>query len=53
LSTLFEAGKTCDPRTMISAEVVLPLIGLAILSLVPVVYKKLRRAPPREGRIDD
>jgi hypothetical protein len=27
---------------MVSAQVVLPLIGLAVLALVPVVYKKLR-----------
>jgi len=38
----FEAGETCDPQAMISAEVLLPLIGLAILSLVPVIYQKLR-----------
>ena len=36
------AGASCDPRTMISAELLLPLIGLALLALVPVVYQKLR-----------
>jgi uncharacterized membrane protein YdjX (TVP38/TMEM64 family) len=53
VSSLFETGETCNPRAMISAEVVLPLIGLAVLSLVPDIYKKLRRAPPREGKIDE
>ena len=42
LNVLFEAGETCDPRAMINVETVLPLVGLALLALVPVIYKKLR-----------
>lgn len=49
LHVVFEAGETCDPRAMISARVVLPLIGLAVLALVPVVYKKLRGSRLRQG----
>lgn len=43
LNVLFAAGETCDPRAMVSAETVLPLVGLALLALVPVVYKRWRR----------
>lgn len=50
LSALFESGDTCDPRSMVSATVVLPLIGLAVLSLVPMIYRKLRRGRPRGGK---
>lgn len=45
LAALFESGETCDPRVLMSPEVVLPLIGLAVLALVPVFYKKLRGDP--------
>jgi hypothetical protein len=33
-----------------SASVVLPLVGLAALALVPVLYKKLRGTPPDKGQ---
>lgn len=45
LGALFESGEPCDPRVLTSARVVLPLVGLALLSLVPVIYKKLRGNP--------
>lgn len=41
-NTRLAAGATCDPSTMISAELLLPLIGLALLALLPVFYQKLR-----------
>lgn len=50
LNALFEAGKPCDPRMLMSAEVALPLLGLAVLALVPVLYKKLRSHPTREHK---
>lgn len=40
LNALFAAGETCDPRAMVSAETVLPLVGLALLAFVPVGYKR-------------
>lgn len=45
LGALVAGGGSCDPRVLMSAKVVLPLVGLAVLALVPVFYKKLRRNP--------
>jgi uncharacterized membrane protein YdjX (TVP38/TMEM64 family) len=50
LNALFESGDTCDPRAMVSLEIVLPLIGLAVLALVPVIYQRLRGAQSRDGK---
>ena len=50
LNTLFESDATCDPRAMVSAELLLPLLGLAVLSLLPIVYKKLRGVSPRNDQ---
>lgn len=46
LNALLEFDETCDPRAMVSAEVLLPLLGLAALSLLPIIYKKLRGESP-------
>lgn len=50
LGALFEAGKPCDPRLLMNHKIVLPLIGLAGLALVPLLYKKLRQGAARERR---
>ncbi len=42
---LIEQGRTPDLHIIFQPRVLLPLIALAILALVPVAYKKLRRAP--------
>jgi uncharacterized membrane protein YdjX (TVP38/TMEM64 family) len=43
LGTLIEAGEMPDPRVMSQPEIALPLIGLAVLALIPVFYKKYKR----------
>jgi uncharacterized membrane protein YdjX (TVP38/TMEM64 family) len=50
LGALFESEQSCDPRVLLSARVVLPLVGLALLALVPVFYKKLRGNPPEKDK---
>jgi uncharacterized membrane protein YdjX (TVP38/TMEM64 family) len=40
---LFDAGETPDLRIVLQGRVLLPLIALAVLALVPVLYKKLKR----------
>jgi uncharacterized membrane protein YdjX (TVP38/TMEM64 family) len=40
---LFDAGETPDLRIVLQPRVLLPLVALAVLALVPVVYKKLKR----------
>jgi uncharacterized membrane protein YdjX (TVP38/TMEM64 family) len=43
LGTVFDAGGTPDLRLILSWPVLGPLAGLAVMSLIPVVYKRLRR----------
>lgn len=47
VGAIIEAGQTPDLRVIFQPRVLLPLVALAILALVPVVYKKLRREPAR------
>jgi uncharacterized membrane protein YdjX (TVP38/TMEM64 family) len=42
LGAIFDAGETPDLGMVFEPEILLPLIGLAILSLLPVLYKKWR-----------
>ena len=41
LDTLFRSGKTPDLGIILKPEVLLPILGLALLSLIPVAYKKI------------
>jgi uncharacterized membrane protein YdjX (TVP38/TMEM64 family) len=43
LGALFEAGKTPDLGIIVNPEILFPIIGLALLSLIPVIYKKLKK----------
>ncbi len=45
LGTVLAAGRTPDPGILFTPKVLLPVLGLAILALVPVVYKRWRRGP--------
>ena len=50
VSALIEAGQPPDPYTIFRPNILLPLIGLAVLALLPVAYKRLsgrRREPAR------
>lgn len=42
LGHLLESGQQPDLSIIFSPEVLLPLLGLALLSLVPIAYKKLK-----------
>lgn len=42
LGSVFEAGGDFSPASVLTPEVVTALVGLSILSLVPVVYKKIK-----------
>jgi len=49
VSALIASGQHPDPYTIFRANILLPLIGLAVLALLPVVYKRWqgrRRATP-------
>ncbi len=43
IGTLLESGGTPDFGIVFKAEILLPLVGLAILSMLPVVYKRYQR----------
>ena len=47
LGTVFEAGRTPDLDMLARPELLLPLLGLALLALVPVLYRRFGRAQPR------
>ena len=42
LGSVFEAGGNFTPASILTPEVVTALVGLSVLSLVPVIYKKLQ-----------
>jgi uncharacterized membrane protein YdjX (TVP38/TMEM64 family) len=41
LGSLFEAGGEFSPKDILTPQIFMALIGLAVLALIPVVYKKL------------
>ncbi|MEK9660732.1 MAG: TVP38/TMEM64 family protein [Alphaproteobacteria bacterium] len=47
LGVVFDAGETPDLGIIFSAEILLPILGLALLALLPVAYKRFqeRRKP--------
>lgn len=49
LGAVFEAGRTPDIGIIFDPEILGPIVGLAVLAMLPVVYKKLRARwmPPR------
>jgi uncharacterized membrane protein YdjX (TVP38/TMEM64 family) len=44
LGAVFDAGRTPDLGLVKEPQVILPLLALAVLALVPVLYRRLRRA---------
>jgi uncharacterized membrane protein YdjX (TVP38/TMEM64 family) len=46
LGGIVAAGDACSVDQLLKPQVLLPLLGLALLALVPVAYKRLRRSGP-------
>jgi uncharacterized membrane protein YdjX (TVP38/TMEM64 family) len=44
LGSVLDAGETPDLGIIFEPEILAPIIGLAVLSVIPVVYKRLKRA---------
>lgn len=42
IGALIEAGQDVNLQSVLTLEIVLPLVGLALLALAPIVYKKVR-----------
>ncbi len=49
LGAILESGGTPDGAAILQPRVIIPIAGLAVLALVPVIAKRLRRRPP-QGR---
>lgn len=47
LGAVFDAGQTPDLKIIFKPEIILPIVGLAVLAILPVLHKKLRRGPHR------
>jgi uncharacterized membrane protein YdjX (TVP38/TMEM64 family) len=43
VGSIVDAGEACSASQVLRPEVLIPLLGLALLALAPVVYKYLRR----------
>jgi LPXTG-motif cell wall-anchored protein len=43
LGSLFEAGGEFSAKGILTPQILMALIGLAVLALIPVVYKKRKR----------
>lgn len=48
LGTILERGERPDLGLIFNPEILLPLIGLAVLAMLPVIYKKVKRAKGEE-----
>lgn len=44
LGAVFDSGKTPDLGIIFQWDVLLPIVGLSLLALVPVVYKRIKRS---------
>ena len=49
LGAVLESGGTPDGSAILQPRVLLPIAGLVVLALIPVVAKRLRRPPPRSA----
>jgi uncharacterized membrane protein YdjX (TVP38/TMEM64 family) len=46
LGAVFEAGGRPDLGIIFNPEIILPIIGLAVLAILPVAYKKIKAGQP-------
>ena len=52
LGAVFEQGGTPDLGIIFTPEVLLPILGLAALSLIPVFYKRLKGGRAEQAKED-
>ncbi len=50
LGAILESGGTPDGAAILQPRVLIPIAGLAVLALLPVIAKRLRRRSPQERR---
>lgn len=49
LGAVFDAGETPDLGIIFEPEILLPIIGLAVLALLPIAYKKFKANKTKNG----
>ncbi len=42
LGALFDAGKMPDLKVIFQPDILIPIVGLAVLSLIPIAYKRFK-----------
>ncbi|HEY7690205.1 MAG TPA: TVP38/TMEM64 family protein [Dongiaceae bacterium] len=50
LGSIFDAGGTCSLENILTPQVLIALIGLALLALLPVAYRKWRQRHGSQGK---
>ena len=45
LGSIFDAGETFSASGILTPQIIIALVGLAVLALIPVVYKKIKARP--------
>ena len=46
LGAVFDSGGEPNLGLILEPEILLPILGLSVLALVPVIYRRFRRGPP-------
>ncbi len=49
LGAILDAGDTPDLRIIFTPDILIPIVGIAVLALLPVVYKKFKARRARPG----
>ena len=50
LGSIFDAGGSCRLENILTTQVLIALIGLSLLALLPVAYRKWRQRQGRQGK---
>lgn len=52
LGSVFDSGAEFDISAVVTPQILIALVGLGLLSLLPVVYKKIKGKPPEQALAD-
>jgi phosphoglycerol transferase MdoB-like AlkP superfamily enzyme len=44
LGSIFDSGQAFTLGSVLTPEIIIALVGLAVLSVIPVIYKRFRKA---------
>ncbi len=52
LGAVFDRGETPDLGIIFEPAILIPIVGLAVLALLPIAYKKFKGKPPGNSETD-